>query len=109
MGETTAVFVHGGDVNYSVARHVTGDLDVPDEAAVQLTKIGPSQAVIGGIADTQGTTTNSEVVPGNVHPPVERRGWIIVGPTRFTVGRGLVINAEMGPTGRRRIPWGGGF
>src|SRR5450432_2932935 len=33
VGKATAAFVHAGDVQVAIARHVTGDLDIADEGS----------------------------------------------------------------------------
>src|SRR4029077_1785965 len=38
-----------------------------------------------------------KVVPGNIHPPEERRTGVIVSPARLAVVAAVVVNAEMGP------------
>ena len=43
-----------------------------------------------------------EVVPGDVHPSAERRGWVVVGPARLSVVVAAGVNAEMGPASRVR-------
>src|SRR5439155_23136740 len=101
--EAPAAFVHAGDIH--VARgQVAGDLDVADEwgAAGQLSRVGPGGAVVSGIADEEGASPDIEVVPGDVHPPVEGRARVVVCPARLSVVVGVVVNAEMGPAIRVR-------
>ena len=99
MGETTTAFIHTGDVEGPVARHVTRDLRVADEG----THVGhryraaPRAAVVSGATDDQGALTHVKVVPGNIHVPEEGRGWVVVGPARLAVVAAARVNAEMGP------------
>ena len=46
---------------------------------------------------TRAPCANIEVVPGNVHPSKEWRGWVVVGPARLPVVAAAGVNAEMGP------------
>src|ERR1044071_1278991 len=101
VGEATAAFVHAGDVNIARSK-VAGDLDITDEgsASRNLSRVSPSHAIIGGIAEEEGTRCNIEVVPGNVHPPIEWATRVIVGPTRLPVVLTVAVNAIMGPASR---------
>src|SRR5206468_3421481 len=54
-------------------------------------------AVISGGADEDVRVGKIKVVPGDVHPPEEGRGWIVIGPARFSVVGAAAVNAEMGP------------
>src|SRR5205807_4271767 len=97
-GEAPASFVHAGDVH--VARgQVAGNLDVADEwgASGQLACVGPSETVVSRVADEEGAAPDIEVVPGCVHPPIKRRGRIVVCPARFPVVVVVGVNAIMGP------------
>ena len=75
MGEATTPFVHACDVHVACGE-VAGDLDVTDEwgAGSDLSRVRPSETVISGIANEEGSPSNIEIIPGNVHPPVEGRG-----------------------------------
>ena len=108
VGKATAAFVHARDVHVAFGK-VTGDLDVADEgrAGGDLSRIGPSDTVVSGVADEQGAIIDSEVVPGNVHPPVEGRAGIIVHPARLAIVEGAVVNAIMDPA--IRVPGSGGL
>src|ERR1700730_12450535 len=68
VGEATAAFVHAGDVDVACGQ-VTGDLDIADEGSAggNLSRVGPSRAIVGGVAEEEGTVRDSEVVPGDVH------------------------------------------
>ena len=69
-----AVFVHASDIHVACDQ-VTGDLDVADEGAAvgNLSLVGPGVAVISGVADKD-IRVASEIVPGDIHSPVEGRG-----------------------------------
>src|SRR6202795_2557238 len=86
VGEATAAFVHGGDVHVACGQ-VTGDLDITDEGSAggNLLHVGPSRAVVSRVAEEEGAAPDSEVVPGNVHPPIEWATRVVVGPTRLAV------------------------
>src|SRR5439155_21957168 len=101
-GSTPASFVHAGDVHVA-CNQVAGDLDIADEGAAggQLVR-GPSETVVSGDADEEGPSPNIEVVPRNVHVPKVQRAGVVVGPTRLSVVKGAVVNAEMGPAIRVR-------
>src|SRR5438105_5239708 len=111
--EAAAPFVHASDVHVPCDQ-VTGDLDVADEgaAASDLSLVGPSQTVVSGEPDEEGTTPASKVVPGNIHPPVEGRGWVHVAPARLSVVPAAAAAAAvdaviMGPTSRGWVPGSG--
>src|SRR6266550_2792852 len=97
--ETTAAFVHTGDVCRPAARQVARDLHVADKrtAVDHCCRAAPRGAAIGGKDAHQSALADIKVVPGNVQSPKERRGGIIVGPARFAVGRTFVESAEMSP------------
>src|SRR5213596_809655 len=98
MGEAPASLVHAGDVH--VARdQVAGDLDVADEgrAGGDLSRVGPGETVVSGVANEECATPNIEVVPGNVHPPIEWRGCVVICPARLSVVIIVIVNAVMGP------------
>src|SRR5882757_1661566 len=98
VGESSTAFVHARDVDVAIGP-VAGDLDVADEggAGGQLSLLGPRDTVVSGVADEQATAA-IEIVPGDVHPPVEGRGRIVVGPARLSVVLGVAMNAVvMGP------------
>src|SRR5205823_12791797 len=48
-----------------------------------------------------------EVIPGNVHSPEERRGWVVISITGVAVVGAVAVNCEMGPA--IRVPGSGGF
>src|SRR5439155_6606602 len=97
-----ASFVHARDV-YVARGRVTSDLDIADEgvAGGQLV-LGPGETVVTGDADEEGPSSNSEVVPRDVHVPEVGRGCVVVGPARFSVVSGTVMNAEMRVASRVR-------
>src|ERR1700682_5150437 len=103
VGEATAAFVHAGDVHVACGQ-VTGDLDIADEGSAggNLSRVGPSPAVVGGVAEEEGAAPDSEVVPGNVHPPKEWATRVVVGPARLAVVLAAGVNAVMDPAGRVR-------
>src|ERR1700682_1407492 len=70
---------------------------------------GPSETVVGGNADEEGAPPDSEVVPGDVHVPIEWAGRVVVGPTRLSVVGAAGVNAVMGPASRGGIPGSGGL
>src|SRR5450432_2129926 len=101
VGEATAAFVHAGDVHVACGQ-VTGDLDIADEGSAggNLSRVGPSRAIVGGIADEEGAAPDTEVVPGNVHPPIEWAARVVVGTAGLAVVLGVVVNAIVGPASR---------
>src|SRR5450432_2667454 len=105
VGKATAVFVHAGDVD--VARgQVTGDLDIADEgsAVAHCYRGAPSHTVVSRAANEEAAAPDTEVVPGNVHPPIEGATRVVVGPARLAVVLAGGVNAIMGPARRiRRI------
>ncbi|PYK37736.1 MAG: hypothetical protein DME60_12100 [Verrucomicrobia bacterium] len=108
VGEPSAAFVHPGDVDVAVDL-VTGDLDVADEgdAGGDLSLVGPGDSVVSGEADKDALAT-TEVIPGDVHPPVEGRGYVVVRIARLSVIAAAAVNAVvMGPT--IRVPGSGGL
>src|SRR5207302_8903936 len=85
----TAVFVHACDVH--VARNlVGGDLNVSDEDGPsgnrEVHRRTPSGTVISRAHDRDGRPSIIEVVPGNIHPPEEGRGWVVIRKARLSVG-----------------------
>ena len=99
VGKTTTTFVHAGDVDGPVARHVTGDLRVADEGASvgHCYRAAPRAAVSVERLTTKSALTHVKVVPGNIHVPEEGRGWVVVCPARFAVVAAARVNAKMGP------------
>src|SRR5207247_7430338 len=97
-----ASFVHARDV-YVARGRVTSDLDIADEgvACGQLV-LGPGETVVSGDADEESPSPYIEVVPRDVHVPEVGRGCVVVGPARFSVVSGTVVNAEMRPASRVR-------
>ena len=98
MGEASASFIHARDVYISCSQ-IARDLDVADKrrAASDLSRVGPGETVVSGIANEEGASSDVEVVPGNVHAPVERRGCVVIGPARLSVVVVAIVNAIMGP------------
>ena len=70
---------------------------------------GPSETVVSGDADEEGAAPDSEVVPGDVHVPIEGAGRVVVGPARLSVVGAAAVNAVMGPASRGGIPGSGGL
>ena len=101
MRKTTTTFVHAGDVEGPVARHVTGDLRVADEGAVLATVIAPLHVLPLSVErrneEPEAALTHVKVVPGNIHVPEEGRGWVVVRPARLAVVAAARVNAKMGP------------
>ena len=97
--ETTAAFVHTGDVKRPVSRHVTGNLRVADEGASvgHRYRATPRAAVVSGAAHDKGAGTHVKVVPRNVHVPEEGRTRVIIRPAGLAVVAAARVNAEMGP------------
>ena len=87
MRKASTAFVHARDVHIACGQ-IAGDLDVADKrrAAGDLSLVGPSETVVSGVADEEGAAPNIEIVPGNVHPPVEGRGCGCYLPSQ-TLGR----------------------
>src|SRR4029077_10021264 len=83
---------------------VAGDLDVADEgrAGGDLSRVGPGEAVVSGVANEECAAPNIEVVPGNVHPPIEWRGCVVICPARLSVVVVVAVDAIMGPAIRVR-------
>ena len=99
VGKATTAFVHAGDVQVPVARHVTGDLHVADEGILSAHhhRAAPSITVISGANNEDVRVADIKVVPGNIHVSEVRRARVIISPARLAVGRALVENAEMRP------------
>src|SRR6476469_1125100 len=99
MGKATAAFVHAGDVEGSVARHVTGDLHVADEGRLGAHHdcAAPGKTIVSGARNEVVRVGLPKVVPGNIHIPKEGRTGVIVGPARLAAAAAVVVNAEMGP------------
>src|SRR4029077_10262458 len=107
----TPSFIHARDVDGPVTRHVTGDLYIANEGTgvAHIYRGVPRGAVISGKGSLESADANSEVVEGNVHPPVKRRRWIVIGPARLAVSiaRSNVGNAcadRPGGTTVSRLP-----
>ena len=105
VGEAAASFIHAGDIQVACSE-VAGNLHIADErsAGSDLSCIGPCAAVIGRITDEESAPAYIEVVPGNVHPAVKGRSWIVISPARLSVVLRVAMNAVMAPA--IRIPWG---
>src|SRR5262249_23108335 len=78
--EAAAAFVHTGDVDRPIARHVTSNLDIANKGSgvAHIYRGVPRSAVITGEGDPERAAANSEVVPGNDHPPEKGRRRIVV-------------------------------
>ncbi len=76
---------------------VAGDLDVADEAGIKLDR-SPGGTVVG-VHDVEGAAPDVKVVVGDVHPPVERAGRIVVHPHALTVILAAVVGARAGSPG----------
>src|SRR6266478_6251295 len=94
-GQAATALVHRCHVNPATALQVARDLDVADEAGVELDE-GPGGAVIG-VGHVEGAAADSEIIVGDVHPPVMRAGRIIIHPHALAVVLGAVVRA--GPDG----------
>ena len=94
-GKATTAFIHARDVHVACGR-VAGNLHVADEAGSNPV-LGPGVTVVSGDADLESTSTDIEVVPGDVHVSEVRRGGVVVSPARFPVVATAGVNAEMGP------------
>ncbi len=54
VSEAAAHFIHAGDVDSAVDA-IAGDLDIAEEGArFNCSRVGPSRAVVGGVADDEG-------------------------------------------------------
>ena len=102
--ETTAAFVHPRNVYGPAARQVARDLHVADKGSLGAyhRRAAPSRASISRRNDKDVRVGLIKVVPGNVHPPEERRAGIVIHPARLAVVTTVIVNAEMGPTIRMR-------
>src|SRR5882724_10377523 len=98
VGKASAAFVHASNVHVACGQ-ITSDLDVSDEGCARrdLSRVGPGHTVVSGIAKKEGAAANIEIVPRDVHPPVEGGGRIVVRPTGFSIVLGVGVNTEMGP------------
>src|SRR5882757_1920260 len=103
VGKASAAFVHASNVHVACGQ-ITSDLNVSDEGCARrdLSGVGPGHTVVSGIAKKEGATANIEIVPRNVHPPVERGGRVVVCPTGFSIVLGVGVNTEVGPAIRVR-------
>ena len=103
-GQATAAFVHRRHVNPATALQVAGDLDVAEEAGVEWTG-RPSGAVVG-VDDVECAAVDGEVVVGDIHPPVEGAGRVVVDPHALAVVADAVVGARSGSPGNavRRGP-----
>src|SRR6266581_8132510 len=93
-GQAAAALIHRCHVDPATALQVARDLNVADEAGVELDS-GPGGAVVG-VDDVEGAAPNVEVVVGNVHPPVEGAGRVVVHPHALAVIRAAVVRARAG-------------
>src|SRR5207253_4191823 len=97
--ETTAAFVHTGDVCRPAARQVARDLHIAHKGSLSAhhMRAAPSGASISRRNDKDVRVGLIKVVPGNVQSPEERRTRIVISPARLAVGRAFVESAEMSP------------
>src|SRR5438552_391899 len=102
--ETTAAFVHTGDVCRPAARQVARDLHIADERAAidHCCRAAPRGAAISGKDAHESALADIKVVPGNVQSPKETQSGIVISPARFAISRSLVESAEMRPAIRIR-------
>src|SRR6266700_3737383 len=103
VGKASAAFVHASNVHVACGQ-ITSDLNVADEGCARrdLSRVGPGHTVVSGIAKKEGAAANIEIVPRNVHPPVEGGGRVVVRPTGFSIVLRVGMNAEVGPAIRVR-------
>src|SRR5439155_24543624 len=59
--------------------------------------LGPGATVVSGHANLESTSTDIEVVPGDVHVSEVRRGGAVVSPAGLPVVETAGMHAEMGP------------
>ena len=106
--KAAVTFGHACDVHIACGK-VAGNLDIADKrrTAGDLPRVGPSKTIVSGIANEERTTAHIEVVPRNVHSPIEWRGRIVVSPARFAVVLVVIVNAKMSPA--IRAPRRGGL
>src|SRR6266478_9298078 len=93
-GQAATALVHRCHVNPATALQVARDLNVADEAGVELDS-GPGGAVVG-VDDVECAAPDVEVVVGNVHPPVEGAGRVVVHPHALAVIAAAVVSARAG-------------
>src|SRR5947209_8197629 len=101
VAEATAHFIHARNVNVA-CKQIASDLNVSDGAGPakrEVLRCTPSGTVIGRKRDRDGRPSNSEVVKGNVHPPVESRRGIHVAPARLAVVVAAVVDASANSPG----------
>ena len=91
-GETATAFVHCCHVNTATALQVACDLDVTDEAGVELHS-RPGGAVVG-VNDIQCTAPDGEIVVGNVHPPPEWADRVVIDPHALAVIAGAAVGTR---------------
>src|SRR5947209_934485 len=96
-GQAAAALVHRGYVNPATALQVAGDLDVANEAGVEL-HLRPGGTVVG-VGDVKCAVVDGEIVVGDVHPPVEGTGWVVIHPHALAVVGGAVVRACTGGPG----------
>jgi hypothetical protein len=101
IAESATHLVHSCEVHVA-GNLVAGDLDVADEGRGDAYRTVPRGAVVARVGGKKSASADIEVVPGNVHPVGEGRGWVVVRPARIPVVLGVVMNAEMGPASRVR-------
>ncbi len=93
-GQAAAALVHRRQVNPATALQVAGDLDVADEAGVELHWC-PSGAVVG-VGDVECAAPNGKVVIGDIHPSVERAGRVVIHPHALAVA---ILGRDVGRAG----------
>src|SRR6266496_2380224 len=106
--ETSASFVHAGDVHVA-CRDVPGNLDVTDEGTcvAHQYRAMPRGAVISREGDGECARTYTEIVPRDIHPSVVWRGRIVISPAGLAVVAASGVNAKMSPA--IWIPGSGGL
>ena len=96
-GQAPASLEHRRHVNAPTALQVPGDLDVADKGYVDLRQ-RPSGAVIR-VDHVQRAVVDGEIVVGNVHPPVEGAGRVVVHPHTLAVVVGAAVGTGPGAPG----------
>src|SRR5437899_2193187 len=105
VAEATAHFIHARNVNVA-CKQIASDLNVSDGAGPakrEVLRCTPSGTVIGRKRDRDGRPGNSEVVKGNIHPPVERPSGIHVDPARLAVVVAADVDASADSPGNAAV------
>src|SRR5262249_26966582 len=104
--EGATAFVHPSHIHVT-SDQVAGDLHVTDERAApgggEWACLGPGDPVVR--VAHKDRLVASEVIPGNIHSPVVRRGRVIVHPTRLSIVAATGVNTKMSPA--IWVPWCG--